>query len=70
MEILKSASKLVLLFVVFILGILSMFAGIYGIVKGTLEPKEIIGLFGTAMTFVLGFYFGSKGETNLPYAGK
>ena len=69
-ELLKSASKLVLLYVVLILGILSAFAGVWGIIKGTLEPKEIIGLFGTALTFVLGYYFGSKGDPTKPYGDK
>lgn len=70
MEILKSASKIVLLLVVVALVILALFAGVAGILKGTLEPKEIIALFGTALTFVLGFYFGNKGDSNLPYGGK
>ena len=69
-EIFKSASKLVLLYIVLILGILTLTAGVLGIVKGTLEPKEIIVLFSTALNFVLGFYFGSKGDPTQPYAGK
>ena len=62
MEILKSASKIVLLLVVIALVLLAIFAGVVGILKNTLEPKEIIALFGTALTFVLGYYFGNKKE--------
>ncbi len=70
MEILKSASKIVLLFVVLILGLMAAFAGVWGLVKGTLDPKEIISLFGTALTFVLGYYFSNKGDPTQPMAGK
>jgi len=70
MEILKSASKIVLLLIILALVLLTAFAGVVGILKGTLEPKEIITLFGTALTFVLGYYFGNKGDNNLPYGGK
>ena len=69
-DILSSASKLVLLFVVFILGITAAFAAVWGIVHSTLDPKELVTQFGTAVTFVLGFYFGSKGEPSSPMAGK
>ena len=70
MEILKSASKIVLLLIVVALVLLALFAGVMGILRGTLDPKELIALFGTALTFVLGFYFGNKGDNNLPYGGK
>lgn len=69
-NIISSASKLVLLYVVGILGLIGAFAAIWGITQGTLDPKEITSLFGTALTFVLGFYFGSKGEPSVTMAGK
>jgi ABC-type glucose/galactose transport system permease subunit len=69
-NILGSASKLVLLMIVIVLCLIAMFASVWGIIHATLEPKEIVALFGTALTFVLGFYFGSKGDPAQPMAGK
>ena len=82
-SITSSASKLVLLYIVGILGIMSLVAGIYSVITGNFSEaaKEIISMFGTAITFVMGFYFNYKGEskkeissetddTSLPYAGK
>lgn len=70
-EITKSASKVVLLAIIAVLCILALVAGIVGVVRGSLEPvKEILSLFGSALSFVLGFYFGSKGDPSQPYAGK
>lgn len=58
--IIQSATKISLLVLVFSLTALSIFAGVWGVIHGTLDPKEIITLFGTALTLVLGAYFGSK----------
>ncbi len=71
-NITSSASKLVLLYIIAILGILSLFAGVWSIATGTFgeAAKIILALFGTANSFVLGFYFGSKGESSQPFAGK
>ena len=71
-EIMKSASKIVLLWIVGILGILALIAGIYSVITGTFgeAAKIILNAFGSALTFVLGFYFGSKGDPAQPYAGK
>lgn len=70
-EITKSASKVVLLAIIAVLCIITLVAAIVGVVRGSLEPvKDIISLFGSALSFVLGFYFGSKGDPSQPYAGK
>lgn len=71
-KIMGSASKLVLLFIVGILGTLALFAGVWSVKTGQFSEaaKELLSLFGTAVTFVMGFYFGSKGDPNQPYAGK
>lgn len=71
-NILQSASKLVLLYLVGILGILTLVAGIHGVLAGTFTDieKGIITAFTGAITFVFGFYFNSKGDTTLPNAGK
>ena len=64
-NITKSASKLVLLYIVAILGVLSLVAGIFSVITGTFgeASKIILSAFGVALNFVLGFYFGYKGDT-------
>lgn len=64
----KSASKLVLLYIVMILGILALFAGIWAVIHGSFGEAEklILSMFGSALTFLLGFYFGYKGDTPKP----
>lgn len=71
-KITGSASKLVLLSIIAVLNILSIVAGVYSVMTGTFSEaaKVILALFGTANSFVLGFYFGSKGEPSEPFAGK
>ena len=71
-NIFQSASKIVLLFLVFILGVLALIAGIHSVLSGEFNDasKAIITSFGGALTFVFGFYFNSKGDQNLPNAGK
>lgn len=65
-NITKSASKLVLLYIIAILGILSLVAGIFSVITGTFSEasKIILSAFGVALNFVLGFYFGYKGDSN------
>lgn len=64
----KSASKLVLLYIVMILGILALFAGIWAVIHGSYGEAEklILSMFGSAITFLFGFYFGYKGDTQKP----
>ena len=73
-KILESASKMVLLYLVFILGILALIAGTHSILAGQFDDaaKAILASFGGAITFVFGFYFNSKGDqnSNLPFGGK
>lgn len=71
-QIFNSASKLVLLYIVGILGILTLLAGGWSVITGTFgeAAKIILAAFGTSLTFVMGFYFGSKGDPSQPYAGK
>lgn len=71
-NIIQSASKLVLLYVVGILGLLTLFAGAWSVVTGDFgkAAELILGAFASTLTFVLGFYFGSKGDPSEPYAGK
>ena len=63
-NITSSASKLVLLYIVMILGILGLVAGIYSVVTQSFgeASKIILSAFGVALNFVLGFYFGYKGD--------
>lgn len=71
-EITKSASKLVLLYIVAILGFLALFAGLWDVVHGQFSEvsKIILALFGGAVNFLFGFYFGSKGDSTQPMSGK
>lgn len=81
-NIIKSASKLVLLTLVAVLAVLALVAGIHGVLAGTFNETEktILAAFGSAITFVFGFYFSYKGEEKKtgqedqapasPYAGK
>ncbi len=64
-KITTSASKLVLLYIVAILGILALVAGIFSVITNTFgeASKIVLGAFGVALNFVLGFYFGYKGDT-------
>lgn len=64
-NITSSASKLVLLYIVAILGLLALFAGCYSIATNSFgeASKIVLGAFTSALTFVLGFYFGYKGES-------
>jgi steroid 5-alpha reductase family enzyme len=71
-NITSSASKLVLLFLVLVLGILALIAGYHSVMTGDYNDasKAILASFGGAIIYVFGFYFNSKGDSNLPNAGK
>jgi hypothetical protein len=71
-DITKSASKLVLLYIIGLLGVLSLAAGLFSIFTQTFgeAAKVIITAFVGAVTFLLGYYFGAKGDTTQPYGGK
>lgn len=71
-RILESASKMVLLYLVAILGILALIAGGWSIITGEFNDasKQILVAFAGAITFVFGFYFNSKGDSTLPGQGK
>jgi uncharacterized membrane protein len=64
-NITSSASKLVLLYIVAILGILALVAGVFSVVTNTFgeASKIVLAAFGVALNFVLGFYFGYKGDS-------
>lgn len=67
-NITRSASKIVLLYIVGILGLLALFAGAYSVWTQTFgeAAKIILSAFTGAVTFLLGFYFGYKGEQRNP----
>lgn len=71
-KISSSASKIVLLFLVGILGLMAMVAGIYSILTDTYGDAATIILiaFSNALSLVLGYYFNSKGDPTLPNSGK
>lgn len=67
-NIFSSATKLVLLYVVLILGVLTLVAGIHSVLSGeyTEIAKAIFTLFGAVVTYVMGYYFGRKEEAQAP----
>jgi uncharacterized membrane protein HdeD (DUF308 family) len=71
-KIMSSASKLVLLYLVAILGVLALIAGVHAVITGTFNDAEkaILVAFTGAVTFVFGFYFNSKGDPSEPHDGK
>lgn len=50
------------------LNIISCYAVLIGIHRGTLEPKDVLALFGSVVTGVIFFYFG-KGMTDKSSTG-
>lgn len=71
-NIFNSATKIVLLYIIFILGILTLAAGLNSIFTGeyTEIAKAVLALFGGVISYVMGYYFGSKGETGSAGNGK
>lgn len=71
-KIYTSATKLVLLAIMIVLCILSLVAGVYAVVTGTFSEaaKVILALFASTVSYIVGYYFGSKGDPTLPLAGK
>ena len=59
-DLLSSATRLVLPWVTFILGALTSFAVVVGIYRGTLDPKDVLGIFSSVVTFIIGFYFSKR----------
>lgn len=62
MQILKSATKLVLLGLTLVLAVITLYSAVIGIYRGTLDPSKVLEMFGSVMLFVTGYYF-SKRET-------
>ena len=57
-KIIQSASKLSLLAFVGTLNVITTFSVIWGVVHGSLDVKDVLALFATSTSLVLGFYFG------------
>ncbi len=64
-KITSSATKIVLLFIIGVLGFLALIAGIYSILTQTFSEasKIILAAFGVVLNMVCAFYFAYKGET-------
>lgn len=62
-RIIQSASKISLLMFVASLNVITTFGVIWGVIHGTLDVKEVLALFATSISLVLGFYFGSRTPT-------
>jgi hypothetical protein len=65
MDILSSASKIVLLVMVGVLSLLSVISGVHDVWVGSFSEvtKIILVAFTNSLSMVLGFYFAYKGET-------
>lgn len=63
-----SASKIVLLWIVLVLGLLAAFAGYHSIVTGEFSDasKVILAAFVSVLNFVCGYYFGTGSPANIP----
>lgn len=57
---LYSATKITLLWVVFILGLMCAYSVFMGINRGSLDPKDVLTLFGLIATNIVSFYFGKS----------
>lgn len=66
MKILNSATKSVLMALTVVLAVITLYSVILGVWRGTLDPKDILSLFGSALSFVFGFYFGKRDVDNSP----
>ena len=64
MEIIKSAAKISLLVVIIVLALMAGFTAIWGVMHGTLDPKDILSIFGGAVTMIVAFYFGKSISNN------
>lgn len=65
-NIIKSASKLVLLALSFVLAIAFLFV----VLTGKVDGAVVADIFKVALGAVLGFYFAHKGEPSSEYLGK
>lgn len=66
MELLKSASKIVLITFALVLAI----AFLYATLANKIEGAVIADIFKISIGAVLGFYFANKGDANQQYLGK
>lgn len=66
MKILNSATKSVLMALTVVLAVITLYSVILGVWRGVLDPKDILALFGSALSFVFGFYFGKRDVDNSP----
>jgi hypothetical protein len=71
-NITQSATKLVLLYIVLILGLMTAFAVIWGIVTNSVNEltMAILASFSGIVGVVVGHYFNKPGDPTLPGGGK
>lgn len=62
----KSASKLTLLLIVGTLCAITLFSVFVTVWRGTLDGKEILALFATSVSLVIGYYFGRATAPTVP----
>ena len=59
-DVLSSATKIVLLWVMLILGGITTFAVVMGIWRGSLDSKDVLAIFSSVVTFIIGYYFSKR----------
>ena len=61
-QIFTSATKIVLLWIMFILGISTLLAVIFGLWRGSVAPLELIQILGfnSVVGFIAGYYFSNR----------
>lgn len=65
-EIFASATKIVLLWVMLILGVITLFAVSLGIWRASLDSKDVLAIFSSVVTFIIGYYFSKRENPPTP----
>lgn len=71
-NITKSATKLVLLFLVGVLGLLTVFVVVWSVIHDNISDltTAIFAAFSGIVGVVVGYYFNNKGDQSQPFGGK
>lgn len=65
----KSASKLTLLLIVGTLCAITLFSIMVTVWRGSLDGKEVLALFATSVSLVIGYYFGRASTPTVTETG-
>lgn len=65
-ELFSSATKTVLMMVTTVLSVITLYAVILGVWRGVLDPKDVLAIFASVMSFIIGFYFSRRSDVPTP----